>query len=104
MIEIWINCPDKGVADEISDALIDARLAACTNCFAEIESHFRWQGSIEEECEVPLVVKTREELFEDVVEAVKNKHPYDIPSIVGMPVEFVNADYVAWVYEETIDP
>jgi periplasmic divalent cation tolerance protein len=48
-----------------------------------------------------LVVKTREENFSVVVEEVRNMHPYETPSIIGVPVEFVNEDYLAWVYSET---
>ena len=101
MIEIWINCPERETARRIADALIARRLAACTNIFVEIESSFRWKGGIENEPEVPLVVKTREENFAHVVDEVRRLHPYETPSIIGMPVEFINEDYLAWVYAET---
>ena len=59
MIEIWINCPDHGTAREISDSLIASRRVACSNIFPDIQSSYRWKGRIENETEVPLVVKTR---------------------------------------------
>ena len=101
MIEIWINCPDQDTANKIADALIGKRLVACSNIFAEIQSSYRWKGRIESESEIPLVVKTREENFSAVVEEVRKMHPYETPSIIGVPVEFVNEDYLAWVYSET---
>lgn len=101
MIEIWINCPDRDTARKISKALIADRLVACTNTFPEIESSYRWKGRIENEREVPLVLKTREENFAQVVDEVRKLHPYETPSIIGMPVEFLNEDYLAWVYAET---
>ena len=104
MIEIWINCPDRDTARGISDALIASHLVACTNTFPEIESSYRWRGRIENEPEVPLVVKTREEFFPRVVEEVRKLHPYETPSIIGIPVEFVNEDYMEWVYAETGQP
>ena len=48
-----------------------------------------------------LVVKTRKEYFSRVVESVSKIHPYETPSIIGVPVEMVNEDYLAWVYAET---
>jgi periplasmic divalent cation tolerance protein len=101
MIEIWINCPDQETARKIADVLIGKRHVACSNIFAEIQSSYRWKGRIESEPEIPLVVKTREENFSVVVEEVRNMHPYETPSIIGVPVEFVNEDYLAWVYSET---
>ena len=101
MIEIWINCPDRDTARKISDELIDKRHIACANIFPEIESSYSWKGRIENEPEVPLVLKTREECFPLVVEEVRKLHPYETPSIIGVPVEFVNDDYLEWVYAET---
>ena len=101
MVEIWINCPDQETARKISDALISRRRIACSNIYPVIQSCYRWKGSIENEPEIPLVVKTREENFSLVVDDVRKLHPYDTPSIIGVRVEFVNADYLEWVYSET---
>lgn len=101
MIEIWINCPDFDSANKISEALISARCIACANIFPEIDSRYRWKGQIERETEVPLVVKTRKEFYSRVVASVRKLHPYETPSIIGIPVEMVNEDYLAWVYAET---
>ena len=101
MIEIWINCPDQETADRISDALISSGRIACSNTFAAIQSRYRWKGRIENEPEIPLVVKTREENFSRVVADVRKIHPYETPSIIGVGVEFVNDDYLEWVYAET---
>lgn len=101
MIEIWINCPDHDTARMVSDALLDSGRIACANIFPEIESSYRWKGRTENETEVPLVVKSRRELFPRIVEIVKKLHPYETPSIIGVPVELVNEDYLDWVYAET---
>ena len=101
MIEVWINCPDRETARKIADTLIAERLVACANIFPEIESLYRWKGKIENEPEVPLVVKTREDFFQQVADAVRKIHPYEVPSIIGVPVAVVNEDYLDWIYAET---
>lgn len=101
MIEIWINCPDFETANRISEALINSRQIACSNIFSEINSSYRWKGRIESETEIPLVVKTRKELFSRVEESVRKLHPYETPSIIGVQVDLVNEEYLAWVYAET---
>jgi uncharacterized protein involved in tolerance to divalent cations len=35
------------------------------------------------------------------MEKVRILHPYETPSIIGVPVEHVNEDYLEWVYAET---
>lgn len=101
IIDIWINCPDETVASRIAEDLIDKRLAACANLYPAIRSVFRWQGTIERESEVPLLVKTRPDLFGAVETAVRAIHPYETPSIVGLEIDHVNADYRDWVFAET---
>ena len=103
VIDVWINCPDKSVANAISDHLITNRLIACSNVFERINSCYHWKGKIETATEIPLLVKTRDTLFDAVCEAVAAIHPYETPSIMGIPIEFVNQDYEAWVFEETAE-
>lgn len=101
VLEIWINCPDEETADSISETLIEMRLAACTNRFAEIQSSYHWKGAVASEPEIPLLVKSREDLFEKIAEVVNSIHPYETPAILGIPVEFVNPDFRDWIMSET---
>lgn len=101
MIDVWINCPDDDTARRIGRSLVERRLAACANVFPRIWSTYPWQGAIAAEEESSLLVKTRDDLFDALCEAVRELHPYEVPSIVGTPVTHVNADYAAWVDEET---
>jgi periplasmic divalent cation tolerance protein len=66
-----------------------------------IVSLSRLQRSLEQETEVPLIMKTREEFFDRVSEWVKILHPYETPSIIGIGVDRVNQDYLDWIYAET---
>jgi len=101
VIDVWINCPSEENAREISEALVAERLAACTNTFAPIQSAFHWQGAVERETEVPLLVKTRDDLFDAVCRRVEALHPYDTPGIMALEVSRVNRSYHDWVAAET---
>ncbi|MDZ7645218.1 MAG: divalent-cation tolerance protein CutA [Woeseiaceae bacterium] len=104
LIDVWINCPDAEVATRIADDLIGSRHAACANILGEIQSVYRWQGKVEREPEVPLVVKTRAELFDELAHRVAELHPYDTPGIIALPIERLNAAYGKWLIEQTHDP
>lgn len=100
-IDVWVNCPDREAADRIADACVEARLAACANVLAPIGSVYRWKGAIERAEEVPLVLKTRAELFDEIALAVKRLHPYEVPSIVATELSLVERGYGDWLAAET---
>lgn len=104
IIDVWINCPSGEVADRIAEALVAERLAACTNTFSEIQSAFRWKGKVERETEVPLLVKTRNDLFDTVCKRVEELHPYETPGIMALDIKYANRDYEDWVIQETGTP
>ena len=101
IIEVWVNCPDEQTAETIADAIVGERLAACANIYPPISSRYHWKGKIESASEVPLLLKTRQSLFDKLVERVTMLHPYETPSIVGIDVTFANAPYQAWLIDET---
>lgn len=103
-IDIWINCPDRAVADRIAEAAIEARLAACANVLAQVSSLYRWQGALERAEEVPLILKTRARHFDAVAALARSLHPYEVPSIVATPLEQAEAAYAGWLHAETEAP
>lgn len=103
-IDVWINCPDRDTADRIASICVEERLAACANILAPIESIYRWKGNIERAQEVPLLLKSRDELFGALSARVKASHPYEVPSIVATDLPHVEADYAAWLRQETEEP
>lgn len=104
LLDIWINCPDRGTARAIADDLIARRLAACANIYPAIESLYRWQGRIEKADETPLLIKTRAEHFEAVAAAARALHPDEVPAIHALEAAAVLPDYLAWVEDETATP
>ena len=99
---IWINCPSKQIADDVSEVLIKERLIAASNCYPEIESRYIWNGKLEKKLEIPLLVKTRKELFAVVADRVRHLHPHEAPSIIGIDISDSDTAYVAWVYRQTM--
>ncbi|MFC1900686.1 divalent-cation tolerance protein CutA [Chloroflexota bacterium] len=97
---IYITASNEEEAREIGRTLVGERLAACVNILP-IKSVYRWEESIEEEGEVVMFVKTRDELTDAVIVRVKELHSYDVPCIVSFPIEKGNADYLKWIEEST---
>lgn len=101
IIGIWINCSSVEEAEEVGRALMAAKLAPGFNRHPPIASAYVWQGEVHEREEVPLLVKTREELFDRIVAEVKAHHGYEVPAITSVAIPQASADYVGWIYENT---
>jgi periplasmic divalent cation tolerance protein len=98
---IFITTSSYEEARKIADALVVQKKAACVNIVPKVNSLFRWKGKIEEAEESLMVVKTRAELFPDVVSTVKSIHSYEVPEIIALPIVEGNPDYLTWLKEET---
>lgn len=100
---IHTNCPDPETARTIAEALIAERLVACANFGAGIDSLYYWQGEVARETEVPLLVKTRPELWDRVAARIRELHPYNLPAILGTLPDRIDPGYAQWIRDETVD-
>jgi len=94
---VLCTCPDITAADAIATALLDARLAACVNRIEGVESLYRWEGSIQKDQEVLLLIKTTAVAFDKGESAISDLHPYELPEIIGVPVTQGSAPYLDWL-------
>jgi len=100
-IVILITVGSHDEAEKIARELIDRKKAACVNIVPQVRSIFRWQEAIEEEEERLLVVKTRAQLFSEVVTVVRGIHSYEVPEIIALPIIDGNREYLMWINKET---
>lgn len=99
---VFTSVPDRAVAEKIALALIERKLAACVSILAGCTSIYRWQGKIETAGEVPLMIKTRAAIYDEVESLVKSLHPYELPEILAVSVEGGLPDYLDWISAATV--
>ena len=99
-VEIQITCGSADEATLIADALVERRYAACVQQLP-IRSTYRWQGVVQHDDEILLLVKTTGARFDDVVSAVRELHSYDVPAITALAVLRGSDDFLAWIDAET---
>jgi len=92
-----VNTEDSG--RHLATLLVDRRLAACVQIVPGIKSIYRWKGKIEEEQEVQLIIKSRENLYKAVEQVILENHPYECPEILSIPVLDGYGEYLAWLEE-----
>ena len=100
-IVVFSTVPDTDTGRKIARGVLEKRLAACVNITGPLESHYWWEGELQQEPEHLLILKTREELFPALEEAVRSLHPYDVPEIIALPVGQGSPAYLNWIGSET---
>lgn len=98
---IYVTTETEDEAKSIARALVGERLAACANILGTITSVFWWEGEVQDDPEVSLILKTRKDLVERVTERIKALHSYDCPCVVALPIEAGNLAFLSWIDEET---
>jgi periplasmic divalent cation tolerance protein len=101
LIVVLCTVPDEATAERLAKGLIEKRLAACVNAIPGVRSFYRWQGKLEADPEIQLVIKTRQGRFDELATWIKANHPYDVPEIVAIPAQRVSDEYLAWAVEQT---
>jgi periplasmic divalent cation tolerance protein len=98
---VLVTAPDPATARELATTLLRERLVACANLVSGVTSLYRWEGRVEEDEEVLLVLKTGADRVGELEERVPALHPYEVPEVVVLPVEGGHAPYLDWVESET---
>lgn len=94
---VLCTCPDQERALTIGAALVEQRLAACVNLVPGLVSLYRWQGALQQDAEVLLLMKTRGDRLADLTEVLRRLHPYDLPEIIALPIVSGLPAYLQWI-------
>ncbi|MGB2965244.1 MAG: divalent-cation tolerance protein CutA [Anaerolineales bacterium] len=99
---VLVTAPDPDIAGQIAKTLLEKGLAACVNIFSGLRSLYRWEGKIQDDNEVLLMIKTRADLIDkDLIPIVQELHPYQFPEIIALPVVGGEQSFLDWIFSET---
>lgn len=99
-IVVVTTLPDRASAQDLARVLVTRGLAACAQ-ISEIESFYRWNGTLQQETEFRLLLKTRAALYESLEAAIRAAHPYELPAIHALALQALSAPYARWLDEQT---
>lgn len=85
----------------LARTLVEERLAACVNIVDRIQSIYRWEGSIQQEAEVLLIIKTTAAQCERLRARLDEIHPYEVPEFVAIEPAVVSERYLEWLSAES---
>jgi periplasmic divalent cation tolerance protein len=98
---VLCTCPGDSVAAEIATGLLADNLAACVNRVPGVKSWYRWQGRLQQDDEVLLLIKTTRERYAELEATIRKLHPHDVPEIIALPVVAGFETYLKWVGDST---
>ena len=91
--------PTEAEAQGLARGLVEARLAACVQVEAGMQSHYRWKGALQAEPEVRLTIKTIPAARARVEDFIGRYHPYAVPQLLWQEQDASPA-YAEWVRTE----
>ena len=100
---IYVTASSRNEAVKIGCQVVENRLAACANVLAGTASIYWWEETVTEDEEVSLILKTRTDLIDRLVEKVKEIHSYDCPCVVSLPITGGSRGFLDWIDAETAE-
>jgi periplasmic divalent cation tolerance protein len=100
---VLVTAPDMGAARKLAQVCLETRTAACVNIVTGLESHYWWQGKIEQGDELLLLIKTTSDRLAALEKCVMTHHPYDTPEFVVLPVTAGSERYLKWISDSVAD-
>ena len=94
---VYITASGVEESKKIAKTLLNERLVACANIILGMESIFWWEGSLEEGVESILLVKTRSELVDKVIDRVEEIHSYQTPCALEIQIKKGSQNYLDWL-------
>jgi periplasmic divalent cation tolerance protein len=99
-VVVYTTCGNITEAEAIARSLIENRRAACVNVIPGLLSYYRWQGKVENDTELLLMIKTERGLVDDVRRTLEALHSYDLPEMIVLPIIAGSPNYLEWLEQE----
>jgi periplasmic divalent cation tolerance protein len=101
---VLTTVPAEGGADTLARTLVTEQLVACVNVLPPMVSTYRWKGSVEQDRERQVIMKTTRDRVAALRARVKELHSYEVPEFVVIPIQEGSEEYLSWIRESTKSP
>ncbi|HKN02751.1 MAG TPA: divalent cation tolerance protein CutA [Buttiauxella sp.] len=97
-VVILCTAPDEATAQELAALVLAEKLAACVTLLPGATSLYYWEGKMEQEYEVQMLLKSDIDHQEALIACLKSHHPYQTPELLVLPVTHGDSEYLSWLY------
>ena len=99
-IQVVTTVDKREFAAVIAKQLVEEGLAACVQVVGPVESTYRWKGAVEQSQEWQCLIKTERRHWEELQKRIGELHPYELPEIVALPIQYGSTPYLNWIDEQ----
>jgi len=96
---VFVTVGSEEEGKKVASAVVEEKLSACANMIGPIRSLYWWDGKVQDDPEMLLVMKTKKDTFKKLESRIKEVHSYDVPEIIALPIDAGHAPYLDWIGE-----
>jgi periplasmic divalent cation tolerance protein len=100
-LQVQTTTDSRAEAMELSRAAVESRLAACAQVAGPVASMYWWDGGLERAEEWLVLLKLPVDRYDELAAFLTERHSYDEPEIIALPIVTGSAAYLTWMREET---
>jgi periplasmic divalent cation tolerance protein len=100
-MQVLTTVPSADEGTALARSITSQRLAAGVQIIGPIRSLYWWRGSLRDEEEWQLVIKTTRGLLIALEAHIKANHSYETPEIIATKIAAGSKDYLDWISAET---
>ena len=100
-LQVQTTTDSRAEAMELSRAAVESRLAACAQVAGPVASVYWWDGGLERAEEWLVLLKLPADRYDELAAFITERHSYDEPEIVALPIVAGSTAYLSWMREET---
>lgn len=93
----YVTTPNEASAKKIANGIISNKLAACVNIIPNLVSIYEWEGRVNEDNELLLMIKTTTDKIDELSKFVRENHPYSVAEVISVKIENGNPPYLDWI-------
>ena len=101
-LQVQTTTDSRAEAMELGRAAVEARLAACAQVAGPVASTYWWEGGIERAEEWLVLLKLPAARLGELTAFLTERHSYDEPEIVALPIVAGSPSFLSWLREETV--
>lgn len=100
-VVVLVTVSSREEGERIATAVVGEELAACVNIIGPIESIYRWEGRVQHDQELLLIIKTQQALVAELAARVSALHSYQTPEVIALPITSGSQKYLDWLQSAT---
>jgi periplasmic divalent cation tolerance protein len=100
-LQVQCTTDSRAEAMDLARAAVEARLAACAQVAGPMTSTYWWDDGIERAEEWLIMLKLPADRYDELAALLAERHSYDEPEIIAIPILRGSSGYLNWITEET---